>query len=45
MKGEFLMELITVPEAANRKGCSRQAAWLAVKNGRLDAQNVGNGWV
>jgi len=41
LKGGFLMEMITVPEAAKRKGCSRQAAWGAVKREDLDAQKVG----
>ena len=35
------MELITVPEAAKRKGCSRQALWLAVKRGSIDAEKIG----
>ena len=35
------MNMITVPEAAKRKGCSRQAAWGAVKRGDLDAHKFG----
>ena len=35
------MEMITLPEVGKRKGCSRQAAWGAVKRGDIDAQKLG----
>ena len=35
------MEMITLPEAAERKGVSRQAAWLAVKAKHINAQKIG----
>ena len=38
-------ELISTTEAAQRKGCSRQAVHQAAKSGKLDAEQVGRSYV
>ena len=37
-------QYISVPEAARRKGVSRQAIWDACRVGRLDARRIGRFW-
>ena len=37
-------QYISVPEAARRKGVSRQAIWDACRAGRLVAKRVGRFW-
>lgn len=37
-----IKEFYTLPEAAQRKGVSRQAVWQAVNENRLIAQRFGN---
>ncbi len=36
------MEQISVTEAAEKKGCSRQAVHDAIKAGKIDSNKVGN---
>lgn len=36
------MELISITEAAERKGCTRQAIFGAIKRGEVDAQRIGH---
>ena len=36
---------ITVTQAAELRGVTRQAIWLLIKNGRLKATKVGNQWL
>ncbi len=39
------MELISVTEAAERKGCTRQAVWWAVRRNEIDAQRIGRAFI
>jgi predicted DNA-binding protein (UPF0251 family) len=39
------MEQITSPEAAKRKGCSRQAIWWAIRRKELDAVQIGRAYI
>ncbi len=39
------MKLIGVAEAAEQKGCTRQAIWGAIKRGELDAQQPGRSYI
>ena len=36
------LERIGATEAAARKGCSRQAMNYAIRNGKIDAERIGN---
>ena len=40
-------DLLTVPQAADRIGITRQAVWLTIRDGRLKGQKVREirGWV
>ena len=37
-----MLEQIGPTEAAARKGCSRQAVNYAIRNGKIDAERIGN---
>ena len=39
------MELISVADASERKDCTRQAVWGAIKRGEIEAQQVGRAFI
>ena len=39
------MEVISTNEAAERKGCSPQSIWNAIKRNELTAQQVGRSYI
>lgn len=38
-------ELLSITQAADRKGVKRQTIFIAIKTGRLPATRIGNAWV
>lgn len=38
------MPMISVAEAAERKGVSRSAMWRAVTNGEVNGEQIGRSW-
>ena len=40
-----LSDVLGLPEAAKFLGVSRQAIWLAIKEGRLKARKIGNTFI
>lgn len=39
------MQIISVKDAANSKGCSRQTIWNAIKKGDIDGTQIGRSYV